>query len=109
MFDLENSRSSSWPSSNPMVTFEAQSSIDVFSFCFVPIGPFLAEILQIPYLTLKIQGQGHDENRPKSNQVIYRSGPTNMPKLKEIQNVVQKLSREQDSVGGGGVQTGTKT
>ena len=35
-----------------------------------------------------------------------------MPKLKEIQNVVQKLSREQDSVadgGGGVIQTGTKT
>ena len=26
-------------------------------------------------LTLKIQGQGHDENRPKSNQVIYRPWP----------------------------------
>ena len=25
-----------------------------------------------------------------------------MPKLKEIQNIVQKLSREQDSVAGGG-------
>ena len=25
-----------------------------------------------------LQGQGHDENRPKSNQVIYRSGPTIM-------------------------------
>ena len=44
MFDLENSRSRSWPRSNPMVAFEAQSSIDVFGFCFVAIGPFLAEI-----------------------------------------------------------------
>ena len=26
-------------------------------------------------LNLKIQGQGHDQNWPKSNQVIYRSGP----------------------------------
>ena len=25
---------------NPMVTFEAQSSIDMFAFCFVAIGPF---------------------------------------------------------------------
>ena len=60
---------------------------------------------------MKNLGQGHDENRPKSNQVIYRSGPTIVPKIKEIQNVVQKLSREQESVagGGGGVQTGTKT
>ena len=59
-------------------------------------------------------GQGHDENRPKSNQVIYRSGPTIVPKMKEIQNVVQKLSCEQKSAAGGsgggsGVRTGTKT
>ena len=66
-------------------------------------------------LKLKIEGQGHDENRPKSNQVIYRSGPTIMPKMKEIQKVVQKLSREQESAAGGGggarggVRTGTKT
>ena len=54
-------------------------------------------------------GQGHDENLPKSNQVIYRSGPTIVPKMKEIQKVVQKLSREQKSAAGGGVRTGTKT
>ena len=53
---------------------------------------------------------GHDENRPKSNQVIYRWGPTIVPKMKEIQKLVQKLSREQESAaGGGGVRTGTKT
>ena len=28
--------------------------------------------------------------------------------MKEIQTVVQKLSREQESAGGGGVRTGTK-
>ena len=44
IFDLENSRSRSWPRSNPMVTFEPQSSIDMFAFRFVAIGPFLAEI-----------------------------------------------------------------
>ena len=44
MIDLENSRSRSWPRSNPIVTFEAQCSIDMFAFCFVAIGPFLAEI-----------------------------------------------------------------
>ena len=44
MFDLENSKWRSWPWSNSMVTFEAQSSIDMFAFCFVAIGPFLAEI-----------------------------------------------------------------
>ena len=70
-----------------MVTFEVLSSIDLFAFRFVAIGPFLAEIEQIPYLTLKIQSQGHDENRPKSNPVIYRSGPTIMPKLKEFQKL----------------------
>ena len=81
----------------------------MFAFRFVAIRPFLAEILQIPYLTLKNLGQGHDENRPKSNQVIYRSGPTIVPKMKEIQKVVQKLSREQESATGGGILTGTKT
>ena len=40
IFDLENS----WPRSNPMVTFEAQSSIDMFAFRFLAIRPFLAEI-----------------------------------------------------------------
>ena len=37
--------------------------------CFSSRGksPLLAEMWQIPYLTLKIQGQGHDENRTKSN------------------------------------------
>ena len=82
----------------------------MFAFRFLGIRPFLAEILQIPYLTLKNLGQGHDENRPKSNQVIYSSGPTIVPKMKEIQKVVQKLLREQESAAsGGGVRTGTKT
>ena len=67
-------------------------------------------------MTLTNLGQGHDENRPKSNEVIYRSGPTIVLKMKEIQTVVQKLSREQGSAGGGGaggacggVRTCTKT
>ena len=81
----------------------------MFAFRFVEMWPFLAEIYQIPYLTLKNLGQGHDENWPKSNQVIYRSGPTIVPKMKEIQEVVQKLSREQESAAGGSVRTGTKT
>ena len=65
---------------------------------------------------LEKKGQGHDENHPKSNQLIYGSGPTIVPKMKEIQKVVQKLSRGQESAagggssgGGGGVRTGTKT
>ena len=54
--------------------------------------------------------QGHNENRPKSNQVIYRSGPTIVPKMKEIPKVVQRLSRRQMSAtSGGAVRTGTKT
>ena len=66
------------------------------------------------YLTLKNLSQGHSENRPKSNQVIYRSRPTIMPKMKEIPKVVQKLSHEQESAAGGGgacggVRTSTKT
>ena len=44
IFDLENSRSTSWPRTNPMVTFEALSSIDIFAFRFVAIGPFFAPI-----------------------------------------------------------------
>ena len=54
-------RSRLWSRSNPLVTFEAWSSIDMFAFCFVAIGPLLAEIYEIPYLTLKIQGQGHGQ------------------------------------------------
>ena len=45
-------------------------------FSFRGNQTIFAEIQQIPYLTLKIQGHGHDENQPKSIQVIYRSGPT---------------------------------
>ena len=38
----------------------------MFVFRFVAIGPFLAEIHQVPYLTLESQGQGHEENNPNS-------------------------------------------
>ena len=54
IFDLEYSRSRSWPRSKSMVTFEALRSIDMFVFHFGAIPPFLAEIYKIPYLTLKI-------------------------------------------------------
>ena len=54
------------------------------------------------FLTLRNLGQGHDENPPKSNQVSYRSGPTIVPKMKEMQKVVQQLSCEQESAAGGG-------
>ena len=48
-------RSKLWSRSNPLVTFEAWSSIDMFAFRSVAIGPYLAEIQQIPYLTLKFK------------------------------------------------------
>ena len=37
-------RSRLWSRSNPLVTFEALSTIDMFAFRFVAIGPLLAEI-----------------------------------------------------------------
>ena len=93
IFDLENSSSRSWPRSIPMVTFEPRSSIDMFAFRF--------KIFQIPYLTLKIQGQGHDEYPPKSKQ--------SCEKMKKIPKLVQKLLRKQESAVGVGVWTGTKS
>ena len=76
----------------------------------------ICKVEQIPYLTLKTLGRGHNENQPKSNQVIYRSGQTIVPKMKEIQKVVQKLSCGQKSAArgvgmssGGGLRTSTKT
>ena len=72
IFDLENSRSSSWPRSNLMVTFEALSSIDMLAFRFVAIGPFLAQIWQILYLTLKIQGQGHSQGQTRWSHLSPR-------------------------------------
>ena len=66
IFDLESSKSSSWPRSNPMVTFEALRSINMFAYCFVTIAPSLAEIEQILYLTLKIQGKGHGQVKIES-------------------------------------------
>ena len=51
----------------------------------------------MPYLTLKIEGQGRDKNGLKCNQVINRSGPTIVPKMKETEKVVHKLSCGQKS------------
>ena len=47
-------RSRLWSRSNPLVTFEAWSSIDMFAFHFMAIRP---------YLTLKIQGQCHGQGQ----------------------------------------------
>ena len=66
---------------DPMVTFEAyrvQSICLLFvswqSHHFLDIGNYI--------LTLKIKkkGQGHVENRPKSNQVIYKVRANNPAK-----------------------------
>ena len=48
-----------------MVTFEALISIDMFAFHFMVIRTVLAEIKQIPHLTLKIQGQGHGQGQTR--------------------------------------------
>ena len=41
--------------------------------------------------------KSRSRSQPKSNQVIYRSGPTIMPKIKEILKVVLKLSHGQEA------------
>ena len=66
----------------------------MFVICIVANGPFSAEMKRIPYLTLKIQGQSHDENRPKSNQVIYRSGPSILPKWQKSDKLFQSYRRQ---------------
>ena len=60
-FKIQRSRS------NPLVTFEAWRSINMFAFRFTAIGPLLAEIQQILYLTLKSQGQGHGQGETRSH------------------------------------------
>ena len=60
---------SSW---NPLVTFEAWISVDMFAIRFVAIGPLLAEIWEIPYLTLKIQGQGHGQGQTRWTHLSSR-------------------------------------
>ena len=69
-FEIQRSRL--WSSSNPLVTFEAWSSIDMFAFRFVAIGPLLAEIQEIPYLTLKIQGQGQGQGQTRWSHLSLR-------------------------------------
>ena len=104
IFDLENWRSRSWPRSTQWSHLRPR----VQSMCLLFFS-WQSDYFW-PYLTLKIQGQDHNENQPKSNQVIYRSGPTILPKIKEIQKIVQKLSHEQESAADGcSVRTGTKT
>ena len=102
IIDFENSRPRSWPRSR-----WSHLKPRVLSMCLLFVS-WQSDHFWLRYSQLKIQG--HDENRPKSNQLIYGSGPTIVPKMKEIQKVVQKLSRGQESAaGGGGVWNGTKT
>ena len=65
-------RSRLWPRSNPLVTFEAWSSSDMSVFRFVAIGPLLAEIQEIPYLTSKIQSQGHGQDQTRWSHLSPR-------------------------------------
>ena len=44
----------------------------MFAFHFVAIGIFLAEIWQILYLTLKNQGQGHDQGKTRWSNLSPR-------------------------------------
>ena len=44
----------------------------MFTFRFVVIGPFLAEIKQILYLTLKIQGHGHGQSQTRWSHLSPR-------------------------------------
>ena len=134
-FDHENpwSRSCVW--SKVKVTFNLQNSKFKVMVKVKPIGHIWALSEFNRYVCFSFLGNrtifgwdianfifdleksrsSHDENRPKSSQTIYRSGLTIVPKMKEIQKVVQKLSREQESAAGGGggggsgVRTGTKT
>ena len=64
----------------------------MFTFRFVAIEPFLAEIEQIPYLTLKIECQGHNKNQPKSDQVIYRPEPSILLKWKKSEKLFWSYS-----------------
>ena len=72
IFDLKNSRSRSWPRSNLMVTFEALEFNPYVCFPFGGNRTILAEILQILYLTLKIQGQGHGQDRTRWSHLSPR-------------------------------------
>ena len=71
-FDLENARSRSWPRSKLMATFEAKCSIDMFIFHFMANELFMADIQQIPYLTLKFQCQGHCQGQTRWSHLIPR-------------------------------------
>ena len=59
---LKIQRSGSWSRSNPLVTFEAWSSIDMFAFRFVAIGPLLVDIANSIF---DKGGQGHGQGQTR--------------------------------------------
>ena len=67
IFDLENSRSKSWPRSNPMVTFEALSSIDIFAFSFPGNWTIFGWDIANSIFDLKIL---RSRSWPKSNPMV---------------------------------------
>ena len=113
-----------WPSSPPMSLSTIQvkrvstwwprirPSIQAIYVCFSfhDNQTIFAEIQWIKYLTLIIQGQCHQQNQTKSNQVIYKSI---LPKMKEIWEIVRKLLHDEKSAAGiygdGGSVAGTST
>ena len=67
IFDLESSRSRSWPRSNPIVTFEAWNSIDMFVFCFMPIKTIFG--LDIANCIFDLENSG-SRSWPRSNLMV---------------------------------------
>ena len=65
--------------------------------CSMSLGP---PILRYSYFKISLVNTTHMLRDLGHNQAILRSGPTIVPKMKEIQKVVQKLSRGQKSATG---------
>ena len=65
IFDLEKWRSRSWPRSKLMVPFEALSSINMFAFRFVAIGPFW----DIANSMFDLENS-KSRSRPRSNSMV---------------------------------------
>ena len=62
-FDLQNSKATLMVKFKPIGHIWGLDFNRYVCFPFVAIGPLLAEISEIPYLTLKIQGQGHGQGQ----------------------------------------------
>ena len=55
--------------------------------------------------SFKILGQGHDEDQPKSNQVIYRSGPSILLDERNMKSCSDVIA----SAAGGGIRGSLRT